>query len=203
VRLDSQPMGTEGKVKPASNLPLLRRLEAVSLVLAAVAMMANFVGLILVAGGAVVTFWAVSAMLLAVFAALRLVFWRTARSSDTTSLTGSVKLLRGVSAFAVGLSCCLAALTDSSATYRALDPAGANGCRAVVREHSFLFSGGGSVYAAPFGIGLRASSWTTDDGYEPVASGAYRLEWGGDSGVLELIGGIDPVWPSVHTIPCN
>lgn len=184
--------------------PVLRWLEATCLLLAAVAAMANLCGLLSVIGGTVLTFWAVSGVLLAASVVLRLVSWRSARRTASPPLAARVRLLRSILTFGVVLVCMGAAVIDTSASYRVLDPPGASGCRAVVREHSFLFAGSGSVYAVGFGgIGTRASSWTTDDGYEPVAHGFYTLRWDGDTGVLNLVGGIDPVWPAIHTIQCS
>lgn len=197
-------MGTGGKVKSSLYIPVLRRLEAACLGLAAVTAVAQLGALLLVVGGTVLSFWAVSGMLLVASVALRLVSDRAARCIDVPPFAAHVRLLRSIVASAVCLICLGGAFGDVGASYRVLDPPAANGCRAVVREFSFLFAGRGDVYAVRFGgIGLRASSWTTDDGYEPVALGSYTLEWDGNDGALNLIGGIDPVWPAVHAVPCS
>lgn len=53
------------------------------------------------------------------------------------------------------------------------------------------------------GIGRRESSWSTDDGYRPIAAGSYDLHWGDAGGVLTVHGDIDPVWPEVHEVHCR
>lgn len=197
-------MGTGGILKDALYAPVLRRLEVACLALAAMAAVAHLCGLLLVIGGTVLAFWAVSGIMLAVSVVLRVVSWRAARRTAAPPIAARVRLLRSILSCGVVLVCMGAAFVDLSASYRLLEPPGRNGCRAVVREHSFLFAGGGTVYGVGFGgIGTRASSWTTDDGYEPVADGSYTLRWDGDTGVLSLVGGVDPVWPAVHTIPCS
>lgn len=197
-------MGTGRKVKSSLNIPVLRRLEAACLALAAMTAVAQLGALLLVIGGTVLTFWAISGMLLVASVTLRLVSNRAARYIDVPQFAAHVRLLRSILASAVCLICLGGAFGDLGASYRVLDPPAANGCRAVVREFSFLVAGRGAVYTVRFGgIGLRASSWTTDDGYEPIARGSYTLEWDGNDGALYLIGGIDPVWPAVHAIPCS
>ncbi|MFJ2262548.1 hypothetical protein ACIOKD_30270 [Streptomyces sp. NPDC087844] len=82
------------------------------------------------------------------------------------------------------------------AEYRVLRPTGPGGCTAVVRETSFLMSGGGEAYAVGrTGLALGESgSWTVDDGYRPVASGTYALDWGRGGGLLQISGtSTDPV----------
>lgn len=75
----------------------------------------------------------------------------------------------------------------------------------MVRETSFLFAGSGEVYAVgASGIGWTRSSWTADDGYEPVASGTYELHWSADGGTLTVNGTTtNPVWPSLHELDCG
>lgn len=197
-------MGTGGKVQSSLNIPVLRRLETACLALAAMTAVAQLGALLLVIGGTVLTFWAVSGMLLVASVTLRMVSSRAARGTEVPPFAAHVRLLRSIVASAVCLICLGGAFSDLGASYRVLDPPAANGCRAVAREFSFLFAGRGDAYAVRFGwIGLRASSWTTDDGYEPVARGSYTLDWDGNDGVLNLIGGIDPVWPAAHAIPCS
>lgn len=197
-------MGTRGKVKSSLNIPVLRRLEASCLVLAAVTAVAQLGALLLVMGGSVLTFWAISGILLAASVMLRLVAGRAVRGAALPPLPVHFRLWRSLVASAVCLICLGGAFSDLGASYRVLNPPAANGCRAVVREFSFLFAGSGDVYTVKFGgIGLRASSWTTDDGYEPVARGSYTLDWDENTGVLNLLGGIDPVWPGIHVIPCS
>ncbi|MEU6029670.1 hypothetical protein ABZ825_22095 [Streptomyces tauricus] len=82
------------------------------------------------------------------------------------------------------------------AEYRVLRPSGPGGCTAVVREASFLMSGGGEAWAVGrTGLAFGESgSWTVDDGYRPVASGTYALDWGRDGGLLQISGtSTDPV----------
>jgi hypothetical protein len=192
--------------KPSSrlNAPLLRRAATCCLLLAAVTAVANVGGLVLVIAGGVLPAWAVSAMLLAGSLALVLICRHAARGGSKTRRNALVSLLHRLVVFGVGLSSLTGALGDLSATYHVLEPAGPNGCRAVVREYSFLFAGSGAVYAVgPSGIGTRTSTWTTDDGYEPVADGSYQLRWEAGSGTLRLMGGIDPVWPALHEVTCG
>jgi hypothetical protein len=186
------------------NVPILLRLEAACLVLAAAAALAHLAALLLLFGETVLTLWTVSGVLLMASVTLRLVSIRAARGSAMPTPAVHVRLLRNIVTLGVFLVCLGGAFSDMGSSYRVLDPPAANGCRAVVREHSFLFAGSGAVYAVRFGgIGSRTSSWTTDDGYEPVARGSYTLSWDGSDGVLNLFGGIDPVWPDVHAIPCS
>jgi len=74
-----------------------------------------------------------------------------------------------------------------------------------LRERSFLFAGGGDVYAVgPSGLGRRNSSWRGDDGYRPIASSTYELRWGAHNGNLSVNGsGVDPVLPALHEIDCR
>ncbi|MBT2585004.1 hypothetical protein [Arthrobacter sp. ISL-95] len=186
------------------NIPVLQRLEAVCLAIASVAAMAQLGSLLWVVGETVLTFWALSGILLATSVTLRLVSSRAARGAGVPPFPLHVRLMRSTVAAVVCVLFLVGAFSDMGASYRVLDPPAANGCRAVVREVSFLFAGRGDVYAMRFGgIGLHKSSWTTDDGYEPVAHGSYTLDWDGNEGVLDLIGGIDPVWPTVHAISCS
>ncbi|PNH85260.1 hypothetical protein CXZ05_07020 [Arthrobacter sp. AFG20] len=186
------------------NAPLLRRAATCCLLLAAVTAVANLGGLVLVTPGGVLPGWAVSGMLLVASLALLLISRRAAGGGSRPRRNAFTALLHRLVVFGVGLSSLTGALGDLSATYHVLEPAGPNGCRAVVREYSFLFAGSGAVYAVgPIGIGTRASTWTTDDGYEPVADGSYQLRWEAGSGTLRLMGGIDPVWPRAHEVTCG
>lgn len=185
-------------------MTVLRRAAACSLLLATVTAVMNLGGLVFVVAGSVLPGWAVSAMLLAASLALLLICRRAAGGAGRTLRNALNTLPHRLAVFAVGVSSLAGALGDLSATYHVLEPAGPNGCRAVAREYSFLFAGSGQVYAVgPSGIGSRVSSWTTDDGYEPIAGGSYSLRWGSGSGSLALMGGMDPVWPSGHEVRCS
>ena len=186
------------------NAPLLRRAAACCLLLAAVTALANLGGLVLVIAGGVLPGWAVSAMLLVTSLALLLISRRAAGGAGRTRRNALISLVHRLAVFGVGLSSLTGALGDLSATYHVLEPVGPNGCRAVAREYSFLFAGSGQVYAVdPTGVGTRVSSWTTDDGYEPIADGSYTLRWDSGGGILRLMGGIDPVWPALHEVTCG
>ncbi|MBT2547255.1 hypothetical protein [Arthrobacter sp. ISL-65] len=186
------------------NVPLLRRAATCCLLLAAVTALANLGGLVLVIAGGVLPGWAITAMLLAASLALLLITRRATGGGSRTRRNALISLLYRLVVFGVGLSSLTGALGDLSATYHVLEPEGPNGCRAVAREYSFLFAGSGQVYAVGrSGIGTRVSSWTTDDGYEPIADGSYRLRWEADGGILRLMGGIDPVWPALHGVTCG
>ncbi|WP_395398562.1 hypothetical protein ACHMXB_12115 [Arthrobacter sp. UC242_113] len=197
-------MKTGEELSSRLNAPLLRRAATCCLLLAAVTAIANLGGLVFVIAGGVLPGWAVSGMLLVASLALILVSRRAAGKGSRTRRHALVSLLHRLVVFGVGLSSLAGALGDLSATYHVLEPAGPNGCRAVAREYSFLFAGSGAVYAVgPIGIGTRVSTWTTDDGYEPVADGSYQLRWEAGSGTLRLMGGIDPVWPALHDVRCG
>lgn len=179
--------------------------------LAFVVFIAGWSGLVLVVSGQVVRGWAVSIILLV--ASLGLVIIRAAKRRQ--SRPGTTKQGRGVlGAWALrlmvlvaGTGGLLGALGDLGfdATYQVLEPQGPGGCRAVVRETSFLMSGGGEVFAVSgVGIGWRMSDWTADDGYRPIAAGSYTFQWGADSGILAIGGSAtDPVWPGIHKVSCQ
>ena len=198
------PVETGENLLGGVNVPLLRRAATCCLVFAAAATVASFGGLVVVIAGGVLPGWAISAILLAASLALLLLSRRAAGGRSSTRQNARSPLLHRLVAFAVGVSSLIGALGDLSATYHVLEPAGPNGCLAVAREYSFLFAGSGAVYAVgPSGIGTRVSSWTTDDGYEPIAEGSYQMHWDSDSGSLSLMGGRDPVWPSAHGVNCG
>ena len=91
------------------------------------------------------------------------------------------------------------------ARYTVLQPSGPSFCEAVVRETSFLMSGGGELYAVGFGgIARPVSSWTADDGYRPIDSGTYEFTWTTGGALLKVHGnGHDPVWPGLHGFDCS
>ena len=151
---------------------------------AGVAAVGGAFGLLLVWGGLVVPGWAISAGLLLMAAGLALVralLVHRARRDPGRSGRPARRLGRrwGLLAVGAGSVSAVLALGDLGATYTVLPPAGSSDCRAVVREHSFLFAGSGDLYAVgPVGLGRPVSSWTADDGYEPVASGTYEFSSG-------------------------
>ncbi|MFH8465417.1 hypothetical protein [Streptomyces sp. NPDC017991] len=172
-----------------------------SLVLAAVG---SWSDLLLVVRGRVVPGWGVSAALLVMALVLR---WALARVDHLAS-ADAARLPRKRAVWApLGTRLLLVtavlgtaggAVGDlfSGAEYHVLRPSGPGGCTAVVREASFLMSGGGEAYAVGrTGLALGESgSWTVDDGYRPVDSGTYALDWGRDAGLLRISGtSTDPV----------
>lgn len=170
-----------------------------SLVLAAVA---SWSSLLLVVRGRVVPGWALSAALLVIALVLRWVLTREGGPADASRLSGKravwawwgncLLIVMAVLGTAGG------AVDDliSSAEYHVLRPEGPGGCRAVVRETSFLVIANGEAYAVGrTGLALGESgSWVVDDGYRPIDGGTYALEWGRDGGYLQISGtSTDPV----------
>ncbi|MEU9288433.1 hypothetical protein AB0D57_27995 [Streptomyces sp. NPDC048275] len=170
-----------------------------SLALAAVA---SWSSLLLVVQGWVVPGWGVSAALLVMSLVLRWALTRVGRPADASGLprkraTGA-RLGSSLLIVAAVLGTAWGAVDDliSEAEYHVLRPAGPGGCTAVVRETSFLVIGKGEAYAVGrTGLALGESgSWTVDDGYRPVDSGTYELDWGQDGGLLRISGtSTDPV----------
>ena len=154
--------------------------------------------------------WAVSIALLVASLMLAIIRARRRQSGPGTTKQGRSVLgtwaLR-LMVLVAGTGGLLGALGDIGfdATYQVLEPQGPAGCRAVVRETSFLMSGGGEVFAvSAVGIGWRMSDWTADDGYRPIAAGSYTVQWGTDSGILDIGGSAtDPVWPGIHEVSCQ
>ncbi|MBQ0848125.1 hypothetical protein J8N05_07855 [Streptomyces sp. BH-SS-21] len=175
-----------------------------SLALAAVG---SWSGLLLVVRGRVVPGWALSAALLVMALVLRWVLARAGRPAPTDAVRlprkrtwRAVWVPLGTRLLIVTavLGTAGGAVNDQvlGAEYHVLRPSGPGGCTAVVREASFLMSGGGEAYAVGrTGLALgTAGSWTVDDGYRPVASGTYTLVWGRDGGLLRISGtSTDPV----------
>ncbi|MGW0522275.1 hypothetical protein [Crossiella sp. NPDC003009] len=162
-----------------------------------------FAGLVLVLGGWVLPGWALGGVLLV----LSVTLWRY----GVAIRLPEAKIRRVLPRWSVvwlavltGLGALLGTLGDLNADYRVLQPPGPNGCQAVVRETSFLFSGNGEVYAVQFaGIGLRRGSWFADDGGRPVAQGDYELTWR-SSGILTVRGTPgNPVYPGLHDLECS
>lgn len=190
-----------------------RRLDANvrwCLLLSGVAAAGGMFGLLLVWGGMVAPGWAVSVVFLA--AALIISVLRTFVRRKLDRFSGDALRRRRSgwwAAFAVVAVTCtgLLALGDIAfeATYKMLQPSGPGFCKAVVREDSVLFLGGGELYAVGFGgIGRSVSSWTTDDGYRPIRHGTYEFKWTEEGALLRVSGnGHDPVWPALHDFDCR
>ncbi|MFJ7206537.1 hypothetical protein ACIQWR_23770 [Streptomyces sp. NPDC098789] len=166
--------------------------------------------MLLVVLGRVVPGWAVSAVLLSLSLVLaRALAGRHRSAVDRTAPWWAPlpRFVRGLLTAAAALGSTLGVLDDLGADYHVLRPTGPHGCTAVVRETSFLFAGSGEVYAVgPTGFAWRSSaSWTTDDGYRPIAAGTYELSWGRDDGNLTVHGSTtDPVFTGgPHTIGCR
>lgn len=71
---------------------------------------------------------------------------------------------------------------------------GPDGCRVVVREWSFLVTGGGSVGTVDTLDGFAPTQWRyeTDDGGEPVAEGYSSLTWSPEGPLLSVSETITP-----------
>ncbi|WDZ85386.1 hypothetical protein [Micromonospora cathayae] len=166
-------------------------------------MIAGWSGLLVVVAGQVVPGWALAGAVLVVPVVVRLIRAK-APVTDGTGPSWVRTLLSTLATTVTALGVLLGAAADTAATYHVLEPAGPDGCRAVVREVSFLFAGSGDVYAVgSLGVGRRMGSWTADDGYQPIASGTYRLEWHADGGLLTVGGrNTDPVMSDIGTITC-
>ena len=185
---------------------------AVCAVLAAVAVVGHWCGLLLIVDAHAVPGWALGGALLVAALTIRLAGRRArrygqTRTGATTGFGRGRRALTTVASLTV-VGCVLSGLADVPATYQVLRPAGPGGCRAVVRETAFLFAGGGDVYTGyvigPIGVARRGSSWTADDGYRPVAAGTYRLSWGTGGGSLAVEGtDVDPVQPALHEVGCG
>ena len=185
----------------------LFRASVILLVLAPLCSVMGWAGFLFVLGQQAVPGWAVGGVLFLTAMVLLKVDSSRRRSSITfrgrnrrNRWPWFVTLPAVVSVLFSGLG----ALDDvSSAKYHVLSPANSDGCRVAVREVSFLFAGSGTVYVVnAAGIGWKVSSWTADDGYEPVSSRNYELKWHSDGGSLLLHSNGDPVWPGLHEINC-
>lgn len=183
--------------------------QAVSLflLLAAVAIVGGMFGFLLVWGELVIPGWALSSSLLVLSLVLAIVRafvrdYRNAASGEQRSTRRSSRLWVGL-AVLVGVCSAISWVGDLGATYTVLRPQGPGFCQAAVREHSFLFAGGGELYAVGLGgFGRPVSSWTADDGYQPIASGTYEFTWNAEGALLSVHGDIDPVWPALHDFEC-
>lgn len=170
----------------------------------------SWTDLLIVIAGHVLPAWGLSLALLVVTPVLvRVRARRRRRELPVLELAPRRGLPRSVPVlltFAGVTGTALGAFLDLPATYHVLDPRGPDGCKAVVREASFLLGGNGDVYAVGrTGIALWPSgSWMADDGYQPIASGTYELTWGVGGGVLMVHGRQgDPVMPALHDVDCG
>lgn len=165
--------------------------------------------MLLLVVGRVIPSWAVSGALLLLALVLMGVAAVRHRPEDVRKTGRRVALppfLRGLAVVVAVLGSAFGALGDLGAEYHVLHPTGPHGCRAVVRETSFLLAGSGDVYAVGrTGIAWRpVGSWWADDGYRPIAEGTYELRWGPESGSLTLSGRTtDPVMNAVHGVDCG
>jgi hypothetical protein len=192
----------------------LRRTAVACPLLDVVVVVGTWAGLLLIVARHVIPGWVVSSTLI-VATLLRILVgatWRrgerpsSRRPDPRTAVRRPTSRLFVLPAVIAVLGNTLGAADDliSGAAYHVLEPSGPGGCRPVVRETSFLFAGGGDVYAVgPSGLGQRTSSWRSDDGYSPIASHTYELRWGADNGNLSVNGSdVDPFWPAQHEIDC-
>ena len=202
-----------GPTRQAPTPTIEKRLDqavGLCLLVAAGAVVGALCGYLLVWGGEVVPAWAVGAALLVVSLVLAAV--RSIVRKQRKGATGEVPPRRRSawwSALAVLTALCAGFLGLADfvfdAGYKVLQPSGPGFCQAAVREDSFLFGGGGELYAVGFGgIGRAVSSWTADDGYNPVASGSYDFTWTSEGALLRVHGGsFSPVWPAQHEFDCR
>ncbi|MFH9618858.1 hypothetical protein ACH4MM_34850 [Streptomyces pratensis] len=156
--------------------------------------------LLLLVMGHVVPGWTVSAGLFFVSLVLMGVHAARRLSADDRTLSGRAlpRVALGLLAATAGLGCAAGAFSDfmGSAEYRVLEPAGPDGCVAVVRETSFLKISDGEVYAVgSSGVAWRESgSWMADDMHRPVAEGTYELDWNRSGGTFRVGGtATDPI----------
>lgn len=166
---------------------------------------------LVVVGGQVIAAWmAGGALLLACLALVMVASALSSRPSVADGKAGGPSGPRPWMLLAPALTAVLGVawgvVGDLGVEYHVLEPTGPGGCRAVVREASFLLAGRGEVYAVgPSGVGWKPTgSWTADDGIRPVADGSYELNWGLKEGVLLVHGSNgDPVWPALHRVSCD
>jgi hypothetical protein len=179
-----------------------RRLEGAAgwcLLLSAVVLAAWWFGFVWVWGALVIPGWMLSIGLLGVSIAL-MIARVAAREPNAAKPRNPGWIL---SAVLIGLLNAFAVLVDLPATYTVLRP-GPGFCQVAVREYSFLFAGSGQVYAVGLaGLSWEVSSWTADDGGQPITAGSYELHWDDDGALLSVHGdGGNPVWPNDHRVPC-
>lgn len=160
-----------------------------------------------VVGGQVIAAWKVGgALLLACLALVLAASALSRRSQAAGEEVGPRRWMLVAPAAAAGLGVVWGAVGDLGAEYHVLEPTGPGGCRAVVREASFLLAGSGEVFAVGAGgVGWKPmGSWTADDGIRPIADGSYELKWGPKEGTLLIHGSnANPVWPALHGVSCG
>ncbi|MBM7436640.1 hypothetical protein [Streptomyces sp. HB132] len=174
---------------------------------------AGWSSLILVVLGHVIPAWVVSTSLLVISMILigvhRVRQLYAADDRAPVPRLGLPRFVLGLLVAAAGLGSAFGAVSDltGGADYRILQPAGPDGCVAVVRETSFLKISNGEVYAVGrTGVAWRPSgSWVADDIYRPVAEGTYELRWSGSSGMLAVSGSAtDPIVASeLNPLECG
>jgi len=151
-------------------------------VLALVVMLLYRAGILIVVGSHVLSTWAAAPALLVAGTGARMVLrlCRVPRPSLRRSWRWALLLITECAWLLVPLSAAFEFF--GSPSYTVARPAPSAGCRVVVVETSFLFSGGGTVYVAggwsPFA--RRIGSYQTDDGARPVRNGQYDVTWDKD-----------------------
>lgn len=160
-------------------------------------------GLIVVFGPFVLPPWTIGTALLVAAVILGRIYQRLCIGEDDRPMTPAWRAVTTMAA----VGCVVAFLGDAAfgATYTVPKPSAPGGCQAVVRESSFLMSGGGQVYSVhPIGVGWRTGSWTADDGLRPIDDEQYELSWGLENGALLVRGdGRNPVYPGLHEVTCD
>ncbi|MFE7506219.1 hypothetical protein [Promicromonospora sp. NPDC057488] len=181
-------------------------MRLVGLVGAALAVVAPWLGWLLVVDGHVVPGWGLGVGLLVVALVL---LWIPRPAVDKTpgARLAVRRRVRAVGTALAVISVGLAAGADAlyEAKYQVLSPGASDGCRVVVRETSALKLGTGDAYVVRgLGLGQRTATWVADDGYRPVRAGTYDLALGPDGGTLTVRGtASDPVMPGTHPIDCG
>ncbi|MEU5166320.1 hypothetical protein [Streptomyces mutomycini] len=181
-------------------------------ILLALAAVAGWSSLILVVRGHVIPAWVVSTSLLVISLVLTGVHKTRRRFATDRAPLPRPRLphfVLGLLAAVAGLGSAFGAVSDltGGADYRVLQPAGPDGCVAVVRETSFLKISNGEVYAVGrTGVALRPSgSWMADDMHRPVAEGTYELRWSRSGGTFAVSGSAtDPIVASeMNPLECG
>ncbi|MGY3202345.1 hypothetical protein [Streptomyces sp. TE5632] len=181
------------------------RWRAVAVGCAVLAVVASWSGLLMVVAGRVVPGWGVSCVLLGVALVLLVCVRNTAEGVNKPPRVPRWMIISSTAAAALGIAFGAGGDLINGAEYFVLEPEGPGGCRAVVRETSFLVIGTGEVYeVGSSGLGRRIGSWTVDDGHRPFRFGAYELDWGQDGGNLSVHGtsGNPVLWHDIPEIDC-
>ncbi|MDT0267435.1 hypothetical protein RM844_14180 [Streptomyces sp. DSM 44915] len=205
MRTDESRISRLRRLVPRSALP-----PAVATGCLLLAIGVGWSGVLFVVLDQVIPGWVVSAVLLVgSLVLMRVVLVRRRRSAaggpPPRRVTPS-RVVRGLLATVAGLVSAFGLARDVVADYHVLQPAGPDGCRAVVREAWFIKAGWGDVYAAgPIDIVREPSgSWRTDDGYRPIDAGTYELTWYEKSGRLRVYGDeVNPVMGGTHRVDCD